>query len=831
MNQIFKILVHFPKAVLAIFTALTLFFAYYSTKLEIDASSQTLLLEHDKDLEIWREVSKRYESPNFLVIAYTPKGDLLSQNSLDKIRAISNEIRKFDFVDSVLDITSVPLLQNKPNQQISDLISHIPTLDDNDTDIAMARREFETSPLYASNLVSSDLKTTAIMINLKPNLKYDEFLQKKEILGKKELNSTITNDEKIELIELNKEFKIYRDANRIKEHDDLAQIRAVVAKYKNDGLKESLFLGGMNLIADDMMNFVRNDIGTYGVLSCLLLLFCFWLFFRQIKFVLIALVICVYSALLASGLFGFLGFEVTVISSNYIALQLIITVSVCIHLIVSYREYLSKFPNFTQTQLVYAVLKDRAKPCFFAIFTTIVGFFSLILCDIKPVISLGIMMSVGIAISLITAFVVFSSIILLTKKTPIERKFEEHFKFTEFCANLAINHRKAIYLVCIIGVCIGLFGISKLKVENSFIGYFKESTEIYGGMAVIDKELGGTVPLDVVIKFSPNSQDENLQNSQNSQSDDEEFDEFEAEFAENQNKAQYWFSSDKMRIINKTHDFLKEQEFIGNVGSLSTLLKIGKNLNDGKELDDFMLAVMYNELPENYRKMVLSPYINIEANEAHFSVRTIDSDKNLRRNEFLNNLRANLQNLLKDDDVQVQVSGVMVLYNNMLQSLVSSQFGTLSFTLLVLFAIFIVIFRSLKFALMAIAVNLIPLSLGFGIMGLLGIPLDIMSITIAAISIGMGVDNSIHYIHRYKQEIASNSAQNAVLNSHKSIGYAMYYTSFAVILGFSVMSISNFWPTIYFGLLIDLVMALLLLGALIILPSLILTFGKKGLAN
>ena len=827
MSQIFKILVHFPKAVLAIFTALTLFFAYYSTKLEIDASSQTLLLEHDKDLEIWREVSKRYESPNFLVIAYTPNDDLLSQNSLNKIRAISNEIRKFDFVDSVLDITSVPLLQNKENQQISDLISHIPTLDDNDTDIKMARREFETSPLYASNLVSSDLKTTAIMINLKPNLKYDEFLQKKEILSKKELNSTITNDEKIELIELNKEFKIYRDANRIKEHDDLAQIRAVVAKYKNDGLKESLFLGGMNLIADDMMNFVRNDIGTYGVLSCLLLLFCFWLFFRQLKFVLIALVICAYSALLASGLFGFLGFEVTVISSNYIALQLIITVSVCIHLIVSYREYLSKFPNFTQNQLVYAVLKDRAKPCFFAIFTTIVGFFSLILCDIKPVISLGIMMSVGIAISLITAFILFSSIILLTKKTPIERKFEEHFKFTEFCANLAINHRKAIYAVCVTSVCVGLFGISKLKVENSFIGYFKESTEIYGGMAVIDKELGGTVPLDVVIKFGNNS----AQNSQISQSEDDEFDEFEAEFAENQNKAQYWFSSDKMRIINKTHDFLKEQEFIGNVGSLSTLLKIGKNLNDGKELDDFMLAVMYNELPENYRKMVLSPYINIEANEAHFAIRTVDSDKNLRRNEFLKNLNANLQNLLANDGVGVQVSGVMVLYNNMLQSLVSSQFGTLSFTLLVLFAIFIVIFRSLKFALMAIVVNLIPLSLGFGIMGLLGIPLDIMSITIAAISIGMGVDNSIHYIHRYKQEIASNSAQNAVLNSHKSIGYAMYYTSFAVILGFSVMSISNFWPTIYFGLLIDLVMALLLLGALIILPSLILTFGKKGLAN
>ena len=375
-------------------------------------------------------------------------------------------------------------------------------------------------------------------------------------------------------------------------------------------------------------------------------------------------------------------------------------------------------------------------------------------------------------------------------------------------------------------VIIGIYGILQLKIENSFIGYFKENTEIYGGMDVIDRELGGTVPLDVVVKFK------NSQISETSTQADDEFDEFEAEFAENEKKAQYWFSSDKMRIINKIHDFLKEREFIGNVTSLSTLLKIGKSLNNDKELDDFMLSIIYNELPEKYRGMVLNPYISIENNEAHFSIRTYDGDKNLRRNEFLISLQNDLNELVKNDNVSVQISGVMVLYNNMLQSLVHSQIDTLGFTLLALFVIFIVLFRSFKFAFISIIVNLIPLCLGFGIMGFLGIPLDIMSITIAAISIGIGVDDVIHYIHRFKQEIANkHDIKEAILRSHKSIGYAMYYTSFAIISGFCVMTISNFWPTIYFGLLIDLVMALLLLGALIILPTMILSmFKPKKLA-
>ena len=911
MKKIFRLIVAFPKITLALFTALALFFGYYSTKLEIDASSQTLLLDNDKDLQIWREVSKRYETPNFLVLAYTPAGDLLAPETIRKIEQMDAAFSKLDFVASVTDITNVPLLLNKGGG-MSELLKHIPTLTDADVNLTAARREFATSPFYASNLVSADFRTTAILINLKPQTRYEELLRlrdgAKSALEQAEHEGNRSGAQISQLKDALKvaeqNFKSYRDELREKDHRDIMALRALIAGFEKEFAGDRLFLGGLNMIADDMVGYVRSDLATYGLGALVLLLACFWLFFRQAKFILLPLIICAYSVVLAAGLFGFLSFEVTVISSNFIALQLIITVSVCIHLIVAYREFSARFHAFSQRQLVYAVLRERAMPCFFAIFTTVIGFMSLIFCDIKPVISLGIMMSVGISISLVTAFGVFGAVMSLLPRTHNNRSFEQHFKFTLWCAETALRSRGAVYGVCAAAVIFGLYGISQLRVENSFIGYFKKSTDIRAGMEVIDTNLGGTIPLDIVVKFkSVGSADPAASESENSASDSansksgensnpagqnfiaqnsaaqnstataqnlndqnfteqssvatsqpsgavnldqthaanleqnstasDDFGDFEAEYAANENKPQYWFTSEKMRIIGKIDDFLKDKnvtghEFIGNVSSLASLLKLGKQINQGRDLDDLSLALIYSEMPANYREMVLSPFVNIEANEAHFSIRTIDSDPNLRRAQFLADLKRDLDSLLAKDNVTVKISGIMVLYNNMLQSLMSSQIGTLGITVLVLFVLFVIIFRSFSYALIAIVVNLIPLCACFGIMGVAGIPLDIMSITIAAISIGIGVDDVIHYIYRYKREFARSGDEAAAIRaSHASIGYAMYYTSFAIILGFSVMMMSNFWPTIYFGMLICLVMSLLLLGALIILPSLIMS--QKGL--
>lgn len=813
MRQIFKFIIAKNKLVISLVLVLSVVFGYLSTKLSIDASAETLLLEHDPDLKAYRHIAQRYDSPGLLVVAFTPKDDLFSPKNLELIKNLSDELAKNEMVSSVISILNVPLL-NSVKGGVTGILDHTPTLSDKDINISKAKLEFAKSPIYSGNLISKDLKTTAIALNLKQDDKFNELLNERNLLSQKESNGTITQAEKLKFKALLAEFKAYRDELRKSDHKNLEAIKAAIAKFNAN---DELFLGGANMIADDMIGFIKSDLLVYGLSVLALLSFSLWLFFRQVRWIVLPMFICAVSAIFTTGIFGMFGWEVTVISSNYIALQLIITISTVIHLVVSYREFYARHPKYSQNQLIYLTLRDKFSPSFWAIFTTVIGFSSLMSADIKPVIMLGIMMSAGISVSLVLAFLLFGAINVNLKKLAPVRTFENSFKFTKYCANLALNSRKIIYAVCVLVVCFGVYGISKIKVENSFIGYFKESTQIRQGMQIIDTKLGGTIPVDVIVKFKE---------SEPKQEKTDEKDDFESEFENDAKSAKYWFNSYHTRVAEKIHDYLKEQNFVGNVSSLATLIKAIKELNNGVS-DDFLLAAMYEKLPLEYKNILLSPYVSVENDELRFSLRIVDSDPKLRRNLFLKELREGLAELTKNDNVSIEVVGMMVLYNNMLQNLLSSQVDTFGLTVAILFVIFCFVFRSIKLATIAIVSNLIPLCTLFGVMGFFGIPLDVMSITIAAISIGIGVDDIIHYIHRFKEELLTKDVFESIKAAHASIGYAMYYTSFTIFLGFSVMITSNFIPTIYFGLLTDLVMVFMLLGALIILPSLIASFVKK----
>ena len=813
MRQIFKFIIAKNKLIISLVLVLSVVFGYLSTKLSIDASAETLLLEHDPDLKAYRQIAKRYDSPGLLVVAFTPKDDLFSPKNLELIKNLSDELAKNDMVSSVISILNVPLL-NSVKGGVTGILDHTPTLSDKDINISKAKLEFAKSPIYSGNLISKDLKTTAIALNLKQDEKFNELLNERNLLSQKESNGTITQAEKEKFKALLAEFKAYRDELRKSDHKNLEAIKAAIAKFNAN---DELFLGGANMIADDMIGFIKSDLLVYGLSVLALLSFSLWLFFRQVRWIVLPMFICAVSAIFTTGIFGMFGWEVTVISSNYIALQLIITISTVIHLVVSYREFYARHPKYSQNQLIYLTLRDKFSPSFWAIFTTVIGFSSLMSADIKPVIMLGIMMSAGISVSLVLAFLLFGSVNVNLKKLAPVRTFENSFKFTKYCANLALNSRKIIYAVCVLVVCFGVYGISKIKVENSFIGYFKESTQIRQGMQVIDTKLGGTIPVDVIVKFKE---------SEPKQEKTDEKDDFESEFENDAKSAKYWFNSYHTRVAEKIHNHLTQQKFVGNVSSLATLIKAIKELNNGVS-DDFLLAAMYEKLPLEYKNILLSPYVSVENDELRFSLRIVDSDPKLRRNLFLKELREGLLELTKNDNVSIEVVGMMVLYNNMLQNLLSSQVDTFGLTVAILFVIFCFVFRSIKLATIAIVSNLIPLCTLFGVMGFFGIPLDVMSITIAAISIGIGVDDIIHYIHRFKEELLTKDVFESIKAAHASIGYAMYYTSFTIFLGFSVMITSSFIPTIYFGLLTDLVMVFMLLGALIILPSLIASFVKK----
>ena len=821
-QKLARMLVSAPKLSLALALILCAFLCAFAPKLAIDASTQTLLLENDKDLELWRDITKRYEIPNTLVIAYTPNSDLLSQSSISTLAALSKDLAQIKGVKSVFSMLDAPLLLSS-GLKFSDLLGTIPTLKDSNASKEAIKAEFLSSPFYKNSLVSSDFKTTALLLTLEPNPGYNEFITSITALENTLKNSENNATAKTLLKEQRAAFKAYRDELRVAEHEQITQIRQVIAKYNQNSQSRiphqasssQLFLGGINMIADDMIAFVRSDLATYGLATLLLCSLCLFVYYLQLRYVFLAIFICLVCVGVASGLFGLLGFEITVISSNYIALQLIITLSVVIHLINSYREFFRKKSSFSQKAIVYLALKERMSPCFFAIFTTIIGFISLVFSDIRPIISLGVMMSASITLSLILSFWLFGSIMSLLSKKSVNTAFERYFSLTTLCAKIALNlrARKVVFAISALGLCVGLWGISKLSVENSFIGYFKENTDIYKGMELIDNKLGGTVPLDIIISFKKDKKE-----PRNSSLDDEFADEFASSDA-----AQYWFNERRMSVLKSVNEYLKNKEFIGSVSSLADLLEVGKELNEGRELDALALALIYSSLSGERRELILTPFVSIENDELHFSVRTLDSDPRLKRAEFLRTLHNELNELV-GENAQVKISGAMKLYANMLDSLFGSQINSLGFVLLAFFATFWLIFASLRLAIIAICINILPLICVLGAMGLAGLSLDIMSITIGSISLGIGVDSAIHYIYRYKRELAHfKDSKKAIIASHASIGYALYYTSFAVFIGFGVMISSNFWPTIYFGALTDLVMFFMLASSLILLPSLLLS--------
>ena len=821
-QKLARMLVSAPKLSLALALILCAFLCAFAPKLAIDASTQTLLLENDKDLELWRDITKRYKIPNTLVIAYTPNSDLLSESSISTLAALSKDLAQIKGVKSVFSMLDAPLLLSS-GLKFSDLLGIIPTLKDSNASKEAIKAEFLNSPFYKNSLVSSDFKTTALLLTLEPNSRYNEFIASITALENTLKNAENNATAKTLLKEQRAAFKAYRDELRVAEHDQITQIRQVIAKYNQNSQtripyqapSSQLFLGGINMIADDMIAFVRSDLATYGLATLLLCSLCLFVYYLQLRYVFLAIFICLVCVGVASGLFGLLGFEITVISSNYIALQLIITLSVVIHLINSYREFFRKKSSFSQKAIVYLALKERMSPCFFAIFTTIIGFISLVFSDIRPIISLGVMMSASITLSLILSFWLFGSIMSLLSKKSVNTAFERYFSLTTLCAKIALNlrARKVVFAISALGLCVGLWGISKLSVENSFIGYFKENTDIYKGMELIDNKLGGTVPLDIIISFKKDKKE-----PRNSSLDDEFADEFASSDA-----AQYWFNERRMSVLKSVNEYLKNKEFIGSVSSLADLLEVGKELNEGRELDALALALIYSSLSGEGRELILTPFVSIENDELHFSVRTLDSDPRLKRAEFLRTLQSELNELV-GKDAEVKISGAMKLYTNMLSSLFSSQINSLGFVLLAFFATFWLIFASLRLAIIAICINILPLICVLGAMGLAGLSLDIMSITIGSISLGIGVDSAIHYIYRYKRELAHfKDSKKAIIASHASIGYALYYTSFAVFIGFGVMISSNFWPTIYFGALSDLVMFFMLASSLILLPSLLLS--------
>ena len=826
--------------VLILLFGLIAFLGSYVPQMKLDASSEALVLEGDTSLDFFREIGKRYQTEEFLLVTYQPEADLYAPETLDTLAKLRDELAELPGVSSINSILDVPLLQSPP-VSISDVTSgNIPMLSKGTADVEMAREEFANSPIYRSLLTSPDGSTTALQVNLQRDERYFELVNERDALRQQAKLETLSPEQQAELERVENIFDDY--VTEVHERQEV-----LVAKAR-DGYRDGarLFLGGVPMISVDMIDFVKSDLKVFGSGILAFIIFLLLVIFRSPRWVLIPLLNCVATVVFMMGLLAFLDWRLTVISANFVALLLIITLAITIHLVVRYREIAALSPSSSQMERVSETVRVMAKPCFYTALTTLVAFASLVISGIRPVIDFGWMMTMGVTSALLLSFLILPCILMLLPTRDEKGGDSGDASLTLYFARATERFGGTIITVSLVMLVASAWGISQLKVENRFIDYFHEDTEIYQGMETIDAELGGTIGLDVIldrpdVASAPSDGgefddafSEDFSNADDFAPPQDDFaDDFGEDFGDDfgggaaSSPQSEWFTVAGMRRIKEVHDYLDSLPETGKVLSLATFYELMQLVMGN--VDDLQLALAQRSLPESITNILVDPYLSVEADQARISLRVKETSHSLHRDQLLKDVRQHLIDELGFEEDQVRLTGLLVLYNNMLQSLFTSQILTLAAVFVAILAMFVVLFRSFSLAMIALTPNLLAAGAVLGGMGLVGIPLDMMTITIAAITVGIGVDDTIHYVHRFRSEFPKDRNYLATMyRCHGSIGKAMYYTSVIIVFGFSILALSNFTPSIYFGLLTGLAMVAALMGAMLLLPKLILLVKPLG---
>lgn len=790
------------------------YFGWNAKEFRLDASADSLLLEDDQDLKVFRELSERYQSSGFLVVALTPRDTLFSRSTLDGVDQLAQELAEIDGIDSVNSLLDVPLLAQGEGS-LTELASGYRTLRDTDVDLPKAQEELVGSPIFSELVISADGAVTALRLNVRPAPEFEKLQSERRRLSMAMREGDSSAATAARFRQVSTAYQQVKDQTDRANHEMILNIRKTLEAHQALG---RLMLGGVTMIADDMITFIKSDLVNFGAGVLVFLIVMLAVIFRSIRWVILPLASCVYAGITMIGLLGVAGWQVTVISSNFISLMLILTMSMTVHLIVRYRQFASDHHDWSHGECLSATMAKMVWPCLYTALTTILAFGSLVLSSIKPVIDFGWMMSLGLVVTFLTSFLFFPAIasVLGTPRRP-SLQAAPGTRMTGWLSRISAERGAWVISISLVAAALGGVGISRLEVENSFINYFGKDTEIYQGLELIDRKLGGTTPLDVLIKFeSQNDLSETAEAS-----GDSELDLLLGTVSEG-DPVDYWFTPEKIKTVSDAHDFLASRYGVGQVLSLASLIRVGESVTR-ESFDSFQLAVLYKRMPEDLKQALLTPYVSIDTNEVRLTARVKDSLPDLRRADLLREISAGLEQELGLSPERVQISGLVVLYNNMLQSLFESQILSLGVVMLGIAAMLLVLFRSLKLAIIGIVPNLLAAAVILGVMGWTKIPLDMMTITIASITLGIAVDNSIHYLYRFRSELPRLQDYVSTLHyCHANIGRAIFYTAITIIVGFSILVLSNFLPTIFFGLLTALGMAIALLASLTLLPRLIL---------
>ncbi|NKB35034.1 MAG: MMPL family transporter [Pseudomonadales bacterium] len=812
-----------PILVISMLLLLVAFFAWHAQNFRLDASADSLLLENDPDLEYSREISNRYGLGDSVIVAYTPDAELFDPATLQQIAELREDLLQIDRVSSVDSILNVPVFGDTPLTGISE---DYLTIMDEEQDLELARQEIMASPVFSNALLSPEGDTAGLLVGFEIDETSRGLILRRTELRNLEQSGEITPEQILELAEVETEYAVYSVVAADRQSEMISNIRAVLDNHRNGA---QIYLGGAPMIADDLVTFVRADLQSFSIAVVLLIIFALGLIFRKLRWVAMPLACCAVAGTIMVGVLGLMDWRVTVVSSNFISLLLIITISLTVHLMVRYRELRATRHYSNHDKLLRHAVRSMFRPCLYTALTTAVAFGSLIVSGILPIITFGWMMMMGVATALIVAFTLFPAVMSMLKADTTQLSSDLKLNLTGALANFTDRLKGKVLIIYGLILIVSVLGLTQLRVENSFIDYFRENTEIYQGMVLFDEKLGGTLSFDVVVNL-PEAEESFDDGFDDGFGDlDDGFGDFDDGFGESSDEDAYWFTAPKMDQVKAIHEYLDADHQTGKVLSFGAIIQLAENLNANEPIDGLLWAILYSRIPETLKDTVLNPFVSIDNNQLRFNVRVIESMENLNRNELLQRIETGVEEQFGFEDEQVELTGILVMYNNVLQSLFQSQILTLGVVMVAIMLMFLTLFRSLYIALICIIPNAIAAALVLGIMGWLDIPLDIMTITIAAISVGIGVDNTIHYMHRFRREFPRiGNYRETMFFCHNSIGRAMYFTSMTIVAGFSILALSNFIPTIVFGLLTSFAMLVALTGSLTLLPQLLITFKPLG---
>lgn len=786
MKRLAQALTGHPRIILALFVGLALVLGWQVQYFRIDASADTLLTRDNVHYLRTQIMNERFAPQEFILVAYEPQdNNLYSEKTYTDLALLTEQLMTLERVESVRSLLNVPLIslmegdwtQGNPEEW---------TQEQKGFSNEQLRTALAGNPIYEDLLVNQAHSATAVQLLFRPHEELVQLNSQVVDIQAQMLERDLTDEEWDEIEQLQAHIQPLQDELNEQRVREIDAIRDIIAQYTDDA---ELYLGGAHVLGYQLIDIIQNDLFLFGSLIAVMICVVLFVLFGAFRWVLIPVICCSFSVLFTMGLFGLLGLRATVISSNFIALQLILTLALVVHLIVQYREYSQAQPTWSARTLIEAMFAKKAAPCFYAGVTTSVGFASLLFTGIQPVISFGWMMIIAMSFSLLVSLLLFPSLLALFPREQPKR----HRRFANWIlsgVDYLVHQRRGVVLWASIAVfVVGGVGMLRLHVENSFIDYFSEGTDVHREMTFIDQQLGGSTPLDVLLTLPESDQDELI------------------------------ISADAVQLAQRVQAMLQEQPGMGKVLSVVNFTELARDIL-GMPLTEYELTAAYRMIDEQLREELIGSYFFEEAGQLRISARIQDATPALNRADLMEDIHGGMAELgIGSNDYQV--TNLFVLYQDVLQQLFRSQILSLGLVYIALALTFLVIFGSVRIALIGIAPNFLATVGVLGTMGWLNIPLDLMTITIASIAMGIAVDNTIHYVHRYRQELAHSSSAEALHTTTFSVGFAIVFTTLIIILGFSQLGFSDFVPSAQFGLLSSLAMFLAVLWNLTLLPVLL----------